>query len=375
MSGDGPDRIWCVIPVFNNASTVKSVALRCREWVPRVLVVDDGSTDADLSALFADTGIEVLSHPVNRGKGAALVSALSLLRQRGAEWMITLDADGQHDPADLPFFLARIAGSPPAILVGARDFSAENVPASSRFGRWFSNLWIRIECGARVADSQSGFRAYPVPLVSQMKIRGRRFDFEVEILVKAVWYGLKLQDIPIRVFYAPGKSRITHFHKGKDNLRLTHRHGMLMSRRLLPWPHPKLIRTDGDARELIRHPLRFLMRLLRESASPALLGCSAGVGVLVGALPLVGAHMMTTLFVASRLRLNRVLALTTQNLCMPPLVPVACFVLGHAIRNGRLISLNRWREFPVRDYFIDWLLGSLVLAPILGLLVGLVIYH
>ena len=369
------DTVWCVIPVYNNGTTVKSVALKCRQQLDHVLVVDDGSTDIDISALFADTDIEVLRHETNRGKGAALLSALSNVWKKGAQWMICVDADGQHHPEDISAFLPLMEQSPSSIIIGARDFSTANVPGGSRFGRQFSNFWIKLECGVGISDSQSGFRAYPVDYLTRMKFRGNRFDFEVEILTKAVWYGLSLKEVPVKVTYAPKGERISHFHQLKDNARLTHRHGMLISRRLLPWPHKKLVKSAHDYGELIRHPLRFLIKLLRESSTPTELGLSAGVGILLATLPLIGAHTVSILYVTTRLNLNRALALAIQNVCAPPFVPAACITLGYFMHHGRSLVLGDLSKTVLREYLFDWLLGSLVLAPVLAILAGIIIYR
>jgi len=368
-------KIWCVIPVYNNGTTVKSVALKCREQLDHVLVVDDGSTDVDIPALFADTGIEVLCHETNRGKGAALLSALSEVWKKGAQWMICVDADGQHHPEDIPAFFPLMEQSPSSLIIGARDFSTANVPGGSRFGRQFSNFWIKLECGISISDSQSGFRAYPVDYLTQMKFRGDRFDFEVEVLTKAVWYGLSLREVPVQVTYAPKGERISHFHQWKDNARLTHCHGMLISRRLLPWPHKKLVKPEHDYREIIFHPLRYLIRLLKESATPTELGLSASVGLLLGTLPLIGAHTVSILYVTTRLSLNRALALTIQNVCTPPFVPAACIMLGHLMRQGRWLVFADLRHVALKEFLFDWLLGSLVLAPVLAVFAGVLIYR
>ena len=375
MSDSFQQTIWCVIPVYNNGMTVESVALRCRAQLDHVLVVDDGSTDADLPAMFAETDIAVLRHETNRGKGVALLSAFSFVRKHGGQWMLCVDADGQHHPEDIPLFLPVMEQSPDSIVIGARDFSAANVPGSSRFGRQFSNFWIKLECGADISDSQSGFRAYPVELLAQMDLSGNHYDFEVEVLTKAVWYGLSLKEVPIQVTYAPKGERISHFHRWKDNARLTHRHGMLISRRLLPWPHKKLVKPEHHYGDFFRHPLRFLIRLLKESATPTELGLSAGVGILLGVLPLIGAHTVSILYVTTRLSLNRALALTIQNVCAPPFVPAACILLGHFMRQGRWLVFSELRHVALHEYLFDWLLGSLILAPLLALLAGLLIYR
>lgn len=370
--------VWCVVPVYNNGSTVEAVVRDCRTHLDHVLVVDDGSTDLDLSALFSDTDIEVLVHPENRGKGAALLSAVEYLNQRGASWMIAVDADGQHHANDLPTFFPLLENPPRSIVVGARDFSVPNVPDGSRFGRRFSNFWIRLECGAAVSDSQSGFRAYPVALLSQMSFRGDHYDFEVEVLSKAVWHGLSIQEVQISVFYPPKEERISHFDQWKDNLRLTHRHAMLMSRRLLPWPHRKLVKPGAmDWKNLLRHPHRFLGMVMMEKSSPLELGIAAAVGVLLATLPLIACHTVAILYVATKLNLNRLMALTVQHFCAPPFVPLACIGLGFYLRSGSWIERGDLRGMAAHlpQYFLDWLLGSLVLAPILALVSGWIVFH
>ncbi|MEN7973784.1 MAG: glycosyltransferase family 2 protein, partial [Verrucomicrobiota bacterium] len=369
---------WCVVPVYNNAATVKEVALACRRHLEHVLVVDDGSTDADVSALLSDTDVKVVCHRENKGKGQALLTALCHVKEQGGAWMVTVDADGQHDPADIPTFLPMLEKHPHSILVGARDFSAENIPGGSRFGRKFSNFWIKLECGASVSDSQSGFRAYPVDLVSQIKLRGSRYDFEVEVLSKAVWHGLSLTDVPVGVHYPPPEERISHFDQWKDNVRLTGRHSLLVARRLLPWPHRKLVKPEAtDWKNLLKHPRRFLAMLLKENSSPVELGTAAGVGVLLATLPLIACHTIAILYVSTKLNLNRLLAVNVQHFCAPPFVPLACIALGFRLRNGHWLGVEELRTFAsdLHQHLLNWLIGSLVLAPVLALLAGGLVFY
>jgi len=354
------------------------VAIGCRKHLSHVLVVDDGSTDVDVEALFADTDIEVLRHFENRGKGAALLSALEYLKERGATWMVSVDADGQHNPDDLPTFFPKLGKEPASIVVGARDFSGENIPGGSKFGRKFSNFWIKLECGASVSDSQSGFRAYPVGLLSQMKLRGNRYDFEVEVLTKAVWQGLAIKEVPISVHYPPKEERISHFDQWKDNVRLTGRHTLLVSRRLLPWPHRKLVkRGETDWKNLLLHPRKFLAMLLKENSSPVELGVAAAVGILLATLPLIACHTIAILYVATKLNLNRLLALNVQHFCAPPFVPLACIGLGFYLRTGAWIGREDLRNMAssLPQYFVDWLIGSLVLAPVFAVVAGLLVFY
>ena len=114
-------------------------------------------------------------------------------------------------------------------------------PVKSRFGRRFANFWLRIETGLYIDDCQSGFRAYPLKYLSQMKFRGAHYDFEAEVLARAAWAGLGLRTVPIEVYYPAPEERVSSFRPFLDNLRLTHTHAMLVRRRLLPFPHRRLV--------------------------------------------------------------------------------------------------------------------------------------
>ena len=375
--GQVRSRTWCVIPVYNNGRTVRSVALASRVELEHVLVVDDGSTDIDVSALFEGTDIVVLRHPRNLGKGQALLTALAYVREQGGEFMITLDADAQHNPRDINQFLPLLAEDPAAIIIGARRMTGPHVPASSKFGLRFSDFWLRMETGATITDSQSGYRAYPVAYLSQLKMRGQAYDFEVEVLAKASWAGLAIKSVEVDVVYAPKGERVSHFRPFLDNLRMTHRHVMLLGRRLLPWPHRRLVSRQQDpGTSFLRHPLVFFRSLLLEHATPAELGAAAAVGTFLATLPLLSLHTVVIIYVATRMNLNRVMAVVIQNLCMPPAVPFVCVELGYFMRHGKwLTEMTRetWvYQAPQRVW--EWLLGSLVAAPVIALVTGLLVF-
>lgn len=370
------DRIWCVIPVYNNAATVVKVANECRKYVPRVLVIDDGSTDADIAGLLRGSPVQVLSHECNLGKGAALKTALSYIREQQGRFMITVDADGQHLAGDIPRFLEALDDQ--TLIVGARDFSVSNVPARSKFGRAFSNFWLRVETGAVLKDTQSGFRAYPVDLLERLSVPGNRYDFEAEVLTRASWAGLKLAGVPVGVWYPKPRERASSFRPFVDNLRLTVLHTRLVFRRLIPLPHRRLVKQtplSGYA-EFIRHPGIFMRALLKEHATPAGLSAAAFVGVLFGVLPLVSLHTLVILYVAARLHLNKIMALAIQTICMPPFVPVACIELGHYILYGTWLTEVSWQavfgDIPKRLW--EWFIGSLILAPFLAVLMSVIVF-
>lgn len=235
--------IWCAIPVYNNAGTIIDIARRTHEQIDNILVIDDGSTDADLRELLKVLDVTVIRHEKNRGKGVALRTAFEHASKQGGEYLITLDGDGQHFPEDIPRFLPYLA--PDAILLGRRDEIIGEMPGSSEFGRNFSDFWIRLETGQRVSDSQSGFRAYPIKHVQAMEMWSKHYNFEVEVLTRALWAGLTVNSVPIRVWYPPAGTRVSSFRPFVDNVRISRLHVRLIARRLLPWPHRQLSGING----------------------------------------------------------------------------------------------------------------------------------
>jgi glycosyltransferase involved in cell wall biosynthesis len=370
------DDIWCVIPVFNNGGSVQRAAFAAREQLPHVVVADDGSTDADVPNLFAGTDIAVLRHARNRGKGEAIRTGLRHVREHGGWWMITLDADGQHDPRDITKFIPAIQANDTAIIIGARQFDSDTIPGSSRFGRAFSNFWLHLETGVSVPDSQSGFRAYPVEYVARLPCHGRHYDFEIEMLTRAAWAGLELKSVDIPVWYPPPGQRVSSFRPFRDNLRISLMHMRLIGRRLVPFPHRKLVLRKAARPKYPRDPRKLIMALLRENATPLGLAASAAVGSLLGVLPLVSAHTLAILYVTARLNMNKVMALAIQNLYAPPFAPVACIELGHLLLHGCWLTdvSKNTLLLQLHSRLFEWLLGSLILAPVAAALSGIAVY-
>ncbi|MEE9118578.1 MAG: DUF2062 domain-containing protein, partial [Calditrichia bacterium] len=331
-------RIWCAVPVFNNKDTVKSVVTGCSSVLNNIVVVDDGSTDADISLLLSDIDVVVLKHEKNLGKGQAILTAAKYVEAHGGHYMITIDADGQHNPDDIEKFIPLLHESDSSIVIGCRNFNTDNVPGKSRFGRKFANFWLRMETGIHIDDCQSGFRAYPVRYLNQIKFRGSRYDFEAEVLAKAAWAGLDLKTITVDVSYPKPEYRVSSFKPFLDNLRISHIHSMLIGRRLLPWRHKRLIHTKKSDFKIPRHPGKFLKMLLKENATPGGLAMAGAVGIFLAALPLLFVHTIVVIYVASRLNLNKVVAVNVQHLCMPPFVPALCIEMGYYIRHGHWLT-------------------------------------
>ena len=176
--------ILAVIPTYNNEKTLARVIGDVRRYCTDVLVVNDGSTDST-AGIIAGAGVGSISYAPNRGKGYALRRALRYAAEHGYRYMLTIDSDGQHYASDIPKFVEEIAKTPDALLVGARNLRSDNMPGKNTFANKFSNFWFRVETGIRLDDTQSGFRLYPVRRMKGMRFATRRYEFEVEVLVRA----------------------------------------------------------------------------------------------------------------------------------------------------------------------------------------------
>lgn len=370
--------VSAVIPVYNNATTVLNVAKASRNYLDHVLVIDDGSTDWPDNAdnVLKENDIQLVRHQVNKGKGEALKTALKTLAQQNVDYMIVLDADGQHAPEDLPAFREAInthGKNKDTIFIGVRDFTVKNVPGSSIFGRNFSNFWVRLETGCDCADTQSGFRAYPVEKLATLRFITSRYNFEIEILVRAIWGGMEVHELPIKTYYQPREQRISHFRPFMDNARLSCLHTFLVLRRIMPWPVKRLVPQKATGiPSLWKSPKIFFHFLLHENATPAMLALSAAVGTFLAILPLLSCHMLVILYVCVQFKLNKVMALAIQNLFMPPLSPFICIELGYFIQHGgwlKEVSLKTvTSELHLR--LLDWLVGSIIVAPVAAIISG-----
>ena len=205
------DRFAILIPVYNHADAVAGVIEGARTLGMPICVVDDGSTDGTAGRLREIAGIDLIRHDENRGKGAALLTGFGALSDK-ADWAVTIDADGQHDPADVPDMIRAIPDGQRPIVIGCRQgMVGKDVPWTSRFGRGFSNFWVRCAGGPQLTDTQSGMRIYPLPESAGLGVRAQRFQFEVEVLVRARWAGIPVVEAPVGVSYRPGMKRISHF--------------------------------------------------------------------------------------------------------------------------------------------------------------------
>ena len=230
-----------VIPNFNSGPRLEQTVRQVMTvWRP-VIVADDGSTDgsnAPVVQLAAkEPGIHVLAQKKNKGKGAAVLSAFNHAVDRGLTHAVVFDADGQHDPADIPKFMAASAQSPLALVMGQPQFG-KDAPAWHIIGHRIANFFARLETlRPRLGDSLFGLRVYPM-LAAIRAFRdvrgGRAFDFDTQVAVRMAWMGVPAVNLPAMVHYPP--TRVSHFRYLRDNLLLIRVHLRLLVRAIFIWP-------------------------------------------------------------------------------------------------------------------------------------------
>lgn len=215
-----------VIPAFNEAGRIGTTVRGARRHLTDVIVVDDGSADATADEARL-AGAVVLRHPANLGKGAALKTGFAYALQSGVDAVLTLDADGQHDPDDIPRFLS--AGAGVDILVGARTRDRAGMPPLRRLtNRGMSWLISRL-VGAPLKDTQSGYRLVRCRALRELDLRTSNYDLETEILVRAARAGFTVRELDIAAIYPPDHA--SHIHPLRDTLRFLRLYAMLCAGR------------------------------------------------------------------------------------------------------------------------------------------------
>lgn len=212
-------KVCALIPTYDNPDTVARVVDDVRRHLADVLVIDDGSAPPArrvVAELAAAGACSLLVRPRNGGKGDAVKAGLSWAQERGYDYAVTIDADLQHDAADIPRLLAGIDPDRDTLVIGQPIFD-ESAPALRRFARQISVFWVMVETlGRKVGDPLCGFRVYPVAASLRTGTWARAMDFEPEIAVRLVWAGAAVAHVPTRVVYPPGG--VSHFRVVTDTL-------------------------------------------------------------------------------------------------------------------------------------------------------------
>jgi glycosyltransferase involved in cell wall biosynthesis len=207
-------RIAVLIPAYNAAASLRGVIEGIKEYVPSILVVDDGSTDATAKIAQA-AGVHVLRHQINRGKGVALRTGFWFLLHQGYRAIITMDADGQHDPSYIPLFIDAYKKRESDIIIGSR---AGEFHAMSRLRRFWNRLGVKAVSkliGTPLTDTQSGYRLIKAEVLHGLPLRAEGYEVELELLIKACKRGHRVVEIEVTTHYIDGRPS-SHFRPVRD---------------------------------------------------------------------------------------------------------------------------------------------------------------
>lgn len=366
-----------IIPTYNNARTLERVILGVLQFSEDIIVVNDGSNDNTGSILenYQDT-IEIISYERNKGKGFALRKGFRKAITLGFKHAITIDSDGQHFPEDLYHFSKAIEENPDKLIMGARDMKQESVPQKSSFGNRFSNFWYWINTGYKLPDTQTGYRAYPLRKIKKMRFWTRKFEFEIEVIVRLAWSGVKVISVPVKVAYE--EDRVSHFRPGKDFFRISVLNTVLVLLTLFIFFHVRMIRKifSRSFYEKVKN------EVLAKNDSSVKKSASIGYGLMVGVLPIWGFQIAFGLGSAWLLRLNKFLVVASSHISIPPMIP---FIIYGSFQFGKLFvddPVNLiWDELTV-DYaynnITQYLIGSIMLGASLfgtGFIVMMAIFQ
>lgn len=357
-----------ILPTYNNARTLMAVLNDVRCYAEDIMVVNDGSTDETHTLLSSVDDVIVVEYAdgLNRGKGYALKTGLRKATEMGFRYAITLDSDGQHYADDIPAFVCAVKKRPDSLIIGARNLQADGMPGKNTFANKFSNFWFKVETWQTLSDTQSGYRLYPLNKLAGMRFFTPRYEFEVEIIVRAAWRDIEVFNIPIKVLYP--EDRISHFRPLHDFTRISILNTVLVLIALLYY-YPKCFIKWLSPRNVIRF---FDKHLIHSGESAARLSASVGFGVFMGIVPIWGFQMAVAVVLAHLLRLNKIIVLASSNISIPPCIPFIIYGslwCGGAILGvPTLIDITTLTIETAWQSFVQYVVGSLAFATGMGLL-------
>lgn len=364
--------ICVLIPTYNNHRTLRRVIDGVLSYTDKVIIVNDGSTDAT-SAILEEysSSVHIINLPENKGKGNALTVGFREAIQLGYQYAITIDSDGQHYPSDIPVFVEALMQSEEKnlLLIGSRNMEQDGIPKKSSFGNKFSNFWFWFETGIKLTDTQSGYRLYPLKSLAKRYFTNK-FEFEIEVIVRAAWNDVAVQNVPIQVLYDESE-RVSHFRPFKDFTRISILNTVLVTLLLL------YIIPRNFFRRFKKKSFKDFLRedILGSDDSNKVKAVSIGLGVFIGIAPLWGLQSFLSIFLAITFRLNKVLAFTFSNVSIPPMIPIIVFA---SLRTGYYLVPHGTKDIILDEYTIEsmsahlvqYLVGSIVLASVMSVLFG-----
>lgn len=367
-----------IIPTYNNQNTLQRVLDGVVKFTDAIIVVNDGSTQETSDILSKYPQIDHIKKPKNTGKGTALKAGFKHAVAQGFDYAITLDSDGQHFPKDIPVFIEALVAAEDKnlLLIGDRNMNEADVFAASAKGNRVSSYWVRAVTGLDLQDSQSGFRLYPIKAMASFKYlkSTKKFEFEVEAIVKSHWADITIGHVPIHVLYDE-KERVSHFRPFMDIARIVVLIIWFLLVRLfyiIPRDFFRKLKKKGLKRFLVED-------FFQHHDSPKKKALSIALGVFIGLSPLWGFHTVIVLFLAVVFKLNKVIAFAFSNISLPPFIP---FVLLFSMQTGQWImgkpsvySMQDFTsQFNLLDHLETYIIGSLTLSVLAALTFGLLGY-
>lgn len=352
-----------LIPTYNNAQTLLQVINDVAKYADNIIVVNDGSTDATNHILAKFDSIYIVSYLNNKGKGFALRTGFEAARKKGFDYVITIDSDGQHFADDIPVFVEQLETEKNAIIIGARNMNQESVPGKSNFGNKFSNFWFKFNTGITVPDTQSGYRLYPVKLLKGINFITPKYEFEVEVIVRAAWKGIGVLAVPVKVYYPPAEERISHFRPVPDFSRVSVLNTFLVLIAVF------YIKPRDFFRRLGKKSFRTFFRehFLNTAESDSVKVFSVMLGFFMGIAPFWGYQMLLCLAIAHVLKLNKAISILAANISLPPVIPFILY--GSFVFGGVFVDTPGTIDFnkeitleTVKQHGYQYLIGSFALA-------------
>jgi len=368
--------VCVLIPTYNNDRTLKRVIDGVLQFTQNIIIVNDGSTDTTSQILEAYLQLQQIHIKKNKGKGNALRMGFKHAEALNYHFAITIDSDGQHFPEDIPLFVSELekGDNKNIILIGARNMSQESVPKKSSFGNKFSNFWFWAETGIKLQDTQSGFRLYPLKELKKLKFYTSKFEFEIEVIVKAAWNGVSVQNIPIQVLYHQ-TNRVSHFRPFKDFTRISILNTWFVIVTLFYIKPRNLFRriTNKGVKRF------FLEDLLVYQDSPIKKSLSIALGIFIGLSPFWGFQTIIVIFLALLFKLNKTIAFVFSNISIPPFIP---FIIYASSKMGQYLlgikfeyTMEEMTEnFEVLKHLKTYIVGSFSLAIIAAASLGVLSY-
>lgn len=322
----------CVLlPTYNNAGTLGDVIRDVLQYTHQLIVVNDGSTDNTADILKTFPGIHILTHEQNQGKGMALRNGFKEAVKLGYDHAITMDSDGQHFAKDLVQFLTYLENLPDTLLIGSRNMTGENVPGKSSFGNKFSNFWFWVNTGIKLEDTQSGYRSYPVNKLAGKRYFTSKYEFEIEVIVRASWSGIDVKSVPVEVYYPKPEERISHFRPFKDFTRISILNTVLVLISVL-WVKPRDFFRKLFSREGRKAIYQAVFAVPGESNHKK--AASIAFGIFMGIVPIWGFQLVVGIPLAILFRLNKALFIIAANISIPPMTFV---IMGLSVLVGKWI--------------------------------------